>query len=276
VLGLAWFVGAVAWPLWRTRQVVKHVSATGSGAKSEKDCLEPLGGREAAVLRIRQYLRLPGLAAVDKRSATVILGLCEDPAVPLLLELLRNNDPELRAGAAEALGQIGAAEAVGPVKDACQDPDPSVRDAAKRALAELGLADGLEMRIVGPSRAGPQAGEADLVVEVRNTGRDPVALLKGAFGAEAQGRGATCLVMPPVFDEWRTVRPGAIVEMRLAGVVGAEGYRLQCRGELWTLPPGRYWIRVAYSWQELGTPRVSSHWSGDLRTVRFELEVVGR
>ena len=62
-------------------------------------------------------------------------------AVPMLQEALKHKNRLIRAGAAEALGEIGptAKDAVPALEGALEDKDEYVRWAAARALAKLGL-----------------------------------------------------------------------------------------------------------------------------------------
>jgi len=53
-------------------------------------------------------------------------------------ETLSADLPETRMAAASALGQIGSAEAVGPLAEALDDPDPRVRARVARALGRIG------------------------------------------------------------------------------------------------------------------------------------------
>ncbi len=58
-------------------------------------------------------------------------------AVPRLLSALGDKDPDVRAGAAVALGKIGDASAVGPIIPLLDDKDPAVRCRAAEALANF-------------------------------------------------------------------------------------------------------------------------------------------
>jgi len=74
-------------------------------------------------------------------------GLVEigEPAVEALIVALDDSDPFVRAGAAEALGQIGDVRAVEPLVAALNDPKPTVRESAAMALGWIG-----DPRAVGP------------------------------------------------------------------------------------------------------------------------------
>lgn len=62
-----------------------------------------------------------------------------------LIELLEDGDPDVRADAASALGQLKIAEAVMPLLDTLeQDADGDTRIVAARSLAKIGTADAVE------------------------------------------------------------------------------------------------------------------------------------
>src|SRR5690606_10372952 len=73
-------------------------------------------------------------ALADSRSAT---------AVPALLGLLATGRDIERSAAADALGRLGAQEAVGPLTAQLDHANFSVRFAAAAALSRLGNAGGL-------------------------------------------------------------------------------------------------------------------------------------
>jgi HEAT repeat protein len=63
------------------------------------------------------------------------LGMINDKRViEILLPALKDEDNDVRAGAAEALGFIRDKRAVEPLKKALKDEDPEVRKAASWAL----------------------------------------------------------------------------------------------------------------------------------------------
>lgn len=65
------------------------------------------------------------------------LGLMGKPAVEPLIQLLNDDDPEVRVRAAEALGRLGDDRAVGPLTDALNDRDETVRVFAKMGLKSI-------------------------------------------------------------------------------------------------------------------------------------------
>jgi hypothetical protein len=114
-LGAAWFVGAVAWPIWHTRAVVRAVAADTGGALSlaaEGTILGvggvwKLGGPETAARRLAAYVRLPTWLAAESGCALMMLRACGKPGNTQLLKLLGGGDPALSRQAALTLGWIG-------------------------------------------------------------------------------------------------------------------------------------------------------------------------
>jgi HEAT repeat protein len=62
-------------------------------------------------------------------------------ALPLLAELLKDEEPFTRIAAAQAVGAVGGPKAIAALKAVLKDPDPNVRDAGAAALALLGSTD---------------------------------------------------------------------------------------------------------------------------------------
>jgi hypothetical protein len=107
-LGLAWFVGAVAWPVWQVRGIAKsweggryHPMYAGRFFSSE---IAQLGGPASASRKLGIYLRMPVGSSENRCTAAAILGECGDPALPELRRLLEDRDARVRQTAAEALG----------------------------------------------------------------------------------------------------------------------------------------------------------------------------
>ena len=65
------------------------------------------------------------------------LGLMGEPAVKPLIQLLDDEDPEIRVRAAEALGRLGDDRTIGPLTDALNDKDETVRIFAKMGLESI-------------------------------------------------------------------------------------------------------------------------------------------
>ncbi len=108
ILGLAWFVGAVAVPVWQVRTIVKsweggryHPMYTGRFFTYE---IAQLGGPASASRKLGIYLRTRIGSSANRLVATAILGECGDPAVPELQRLLGDEDACVRQAAAACLG----------------------------------------------------------------------------------------------------------------------------------------------------------------------------
>jgi epoxyqueuosine reductase len=72
------------------------------------------------------------------RNAALILGtrgILE--AVPVLIDRLRDEDAVIRGASAWALGRIGAEQAIGPLREAIDDPDPAVSLAVRHAIDRI-------------------------------------------------------------------------------------------------------------------------------------------
>ncbi len=74
----------------------------------------------------------------DKSWAFAHLLLRDALALPVLLEKLKDNSPQVRRSAADALGRLRDARAVQPLIAALQDEDWGVRSSAAKALGEIG------------------------------------------------------------------------------------------------------------------------------------------
>jgi len=129
---------------------------------------------------------------VDNRRAALTavgLGLLGDvSAAPLLTVALEDRDqPGLAVAAAEALGAIGAPEAVGPLLRAMRDQDPELRTAAAKALGSVGdvraanrLAESLRDRHHLTSRA-----VAGALLRLGDPGRQALRASPSPYAAEA-------------------------------------------------------------------------------------------
>jgi HEAT repeat protein len=78
----------------------------------------------------------------EQDVAADALGRIGTPAVPALIEVLQNADPEARLKAIEVLGRMGddAKDAVPELTRLLDDPDPRVRKAAARTVGHIGPA----------------------------------------------------------------------------------------------------------------------------------------
>ena len=96
---------------------------------------EPAQQRSAKLPSIKAY---PDWSL--RETAADALGRIGAPAVPELIESLRNRDPRERQRAARVLARIGpdAVDAVPMLTAALRDPDPFVQKTAARALGQIG------------------------------------------------------------------------------------------------------------------------------------------
>jgi HEAT repeat protein len=103
---------------------------------SGNDLVVRLGGPGDASRHLSFYARLPGKLVPARVHAVRCLGYCGKPALPDLVQFLRDSDPHVRVAAASALGWIGAdaADANEALLLALEDPDPKVRAAAAYAF----------------------------------------------------------------------------------------------------------------------------------------------
>jgi len=163
-LGLAWFIGAVVVPVWKTRAVVQAVydelspwyNQGGIGADSQRTserqaAVEKLGGPDLAARRLGLYLMFPEWTDSKRRSipffdhaprgeAFEILSFCGRSGLPPLMRSLGDSRSGWRYEAARALGHIGpeASAATPALARALCDADPWVRRSAARTLGEIG------------------------------------------------------------------------------------------------------------------------------------------
>jgi len=138
VLGLAWFVGAVAVPVMRTRPAVERCTSYAvSNSPPWRKEIEALGGPEQALHKLRLYVRVPSWAAPHRGCAASLLGYCGPRAVPTLIHLLSDDDPEVRARAARELGGSEDPRVVEPLIAALEDREGIVKLAAAEALGAV-------------------------------------------------------------------------------------------------------------------------------------------
>ena len=165
-LGVAWFIGAVAVPVWQTRAAVQAVydklspwyEVGGIGVDSQRTserqaAVERLGGPDLAARRLGFYLMLPEWTDSKRRlipildhgsreEAYKILGFCGRSGLPPLVRSLGDPRSGWRFEAARALGNIGpaAGEAVPELAKVLNDGDRLLRWAATLALGQIGPA----------------------------------------------------------------------------------------------------------------------------------------
>lgn len=73
-----------------------------------------------------------------RNAAAAVLAQLGLPALPALVQLLRHPDPDQRKFAADILGDLRRAEAVGPLVEALDDGDANVRTSSAEALGRIG------------------------------------------------------------------------------------------------------------------------------------------
>lgn len=92
-----------------------------------------------AIPALLRSLREPGLP--EREAAVTALALMGAPAIPALSEALRHFNPEAACAAAETLGRIADSRAVSPLLRALKTPDLRLRLAAAQALGDLAAAN---------------------------------------------------------------------------------------------------------------------------------------
>ncbi len=170
-LGLAWFVGAVVVPVWKTRKVLGECD---SSALTNEEAIVKLGGKEQALRRLSLYLDMPDWVAPRRHGAVVLLGKCGEQAVPVLKRSLKSKSPEVRLNAVFGLALMNfeqpprpslPQEIVPVLLMALEDDSGKVRAAAATTLGDIG----------------PNAGSAILALEKMLGDKDPDA----AYSAKA-------------------------------------------------------------------------------------------
>ena len=136
-LGLAWFVGAVAVPVWQTRAAVKKhaINSDFIGA------VRSLGGPEQAASKLRFYFLLPERWTESRWFAARLLGHCGPSAAPSLRRLLRAPESEstdVRIQALDSLNDLAPSSAVPELIAALEDKDPTVRSMSAKVLGRIG------------------------------------------------------------------------------------------------------------------------------------------
>lgn len=115
-LGLAWFVGAVVYPVYRTRAVVDDFwrelrcgpdLPPAEEEKAVKESVRLLGGPERAAGNVRLYLALPDSLALHKMDSLALLGGCGRHGSLVLADVLAGHDSRLRDAAISVLGSMG-------------------------------------------------------------------------------------------------------------------------------------------------------------------------
>ena len=149
---LAWFVGAVAWPIFMT---IDEVYCYTSGPVNPEEWAEDvggsirrMGGAEEAAQRLSLYTRLPKWLAPRPDVAARMLAECKEHAFPEFLKLTEHEDEGVRAQAAIALGKSGDLSAVDALIPMLEDDSRWVCRCSAEALGILG-----DPRSIGPLKA---------------------------------------------------------------------------------------------------------------------------
>jgi HEAT repeat protein len=131
--------------------------------RDEATAIGLLDGPDAASSAITIYLHIPGREPTKCKLAIEVLGECGSPAVPELLRLLHDSDPEMRLAAAGAIARCGpeAKGACGALRAALTDGHAPVRAMAAAALTNIGVEDDATADLL------EAAADKDLDVEVR-------------------------------------------------------------------------------------------------------------
>jgi HEAT repeat protein len=106
VLGLAWFIGAVAVPFWQVRTALRRHQS--SLREIEKE-IGRLGGPEATARKISIFMHMPPwLVAQERMDALFLLYKCGKAGVSVLAAALDSPEAEIRDAAACYLGDLGS------------------------------------------------------------------------------------------------------------------------------------------------------------------------
>ena len=130
----------------RLEEVLREVI----GSRSEEACGEvvrafvaTVGDKRAVELLIDAF-QTKGAVAVETpvtMGAVRALRAIGEPAVELLIEVLKNEIPTIRKRAAIALGEIGDKRAVEPLTPLLRDGKSFVREVTEDALEKLGQSE---------------------------------------------------------------------------------------------------------------------------------------
>ncbi|HEX9801006.1 MAG TPA: peptidylprolyl isomerase [Thermoanaerobaculia bacterium] len=105
--------------------------------------VEALGKLAAPLADVRRALGVLDPAAAARRLAPHLFRFREPAAVDAAADLLRSGDPEVRRGAAYALGREAQPAGLTLLRGLLADRDPAVRAAAARGLGQVGALDDL-------------------------------------------------------------------------------------------------------------------------------------
>ena len=111
-------------------------SLESSDPKIRENAAQALGriGDERAVEPLVKVMNNPNEILPPRENAIFALGEIGKPAVESLIQAMENENPQIRARAAEALSKIGDERAIEPLDRALHDKYGMVRDAARMGL----------------------------------------------------------------------------------------------------------------------------------------------
>lgn len=118
--------------------------------------VEALGKLKAPLAEVLSRLEALGEPDASRRLLPFLFRFEGPQVVPTAERALATSDPELRAGAAYALGRQGKPEGADLLRDLLEDPVPQLRAWAARGLGEAGDAD--DLPLLRPLLDGTEAG----------------------------------------------------------------------------------------------------------------------
>ncbi len=138
-LGLAWFVGTVAAPVWQVRRITDEIGQD-TDHQEARGMIMKLGGQEAAVGKLTLFIRMPDSIAPqwNKKMAAILLGFSGKMGADLLLAQVRTSELQTRFWTIAAIGHADDHRAVEPLISALSDREEVVRAAAASGLGRLG------------------------------------------------------------------------------------------------------------------------------------------
>ena len=158
-LGLAWFIGAVAVPVWRARVAI---AAYCERQLPCSELLKRMGGEAALARKLALYRRMPTWVAPHKYDPNCIrlFGACGRHGMPHLIAVVRGERGPARLGAIKALAYElpPSVEAAPALAEALEEDWEPVHIYALVALERIGPAAGcavqaLEREMVTGNRA---------------------------------------------------------------------------------------------------------------------------
>jgi HEAT repeat protein len=188
IWSLAVIVGCAARQEAQTRPVESEAAAFQRARESVERCvragyrtvafppavareIDKLGGPKAAVENFRLYLRSRGDLAPDRDIVPRLLAHCGAEAVPVLLELLRDEEYAVRKGAAESLKEVQGPAAAGKLAAALSSGDERVQWVAAAALCNIRGEDQLSIEALEDQREEVRAAAAKILQRIEETRR---------------------------------------------------------------------------------------------------------